>query len=153
MGALVFGAGIAMMVMRWGLATPWIMVSLAAIALMMAAGMGVAARRMKAIGRALDSTDDDSLTPELRRRTNAPTLWVATQLAASLALGVVFMMTIKPDLGGSLLTLAVTLVVGAAAGGATAKPQFRFEGEATGADIAKTTAAPHLSMASNPQGH
>ena len=152
MGALVIGTGIAMMVMRWGLTTPWIMVSLAAIAVMMAAGMGVAARRMKAAGRALAGSDDDSLTPEQRRRTNDPALWVATQLAASLALGVVFMMTIKPDLGGSLLTLAVTLVVGAAAGGAKAKPRRGFEGETSGGDIANTTAAPHLPMAGSAQG-
>lgn len=131
-GALIIGAGIAMMVMSWNLTTPWILVSLLAILLMMVANMGVAARRMKAIGQALageDGAAGGSLTQELRQRTHDPALWVATQLAAALALGVVFMMTVKPDVGGSLLTLAVALALGAGVGVATAKPQRYFHAE------------------------
>lgn len=121
-GVLVLGAGIAMMVMRWELTTPWIMVSLLAIVLMMVASMGVAARRIKAIRRALaqeSGSADDPLPLKLTRLTHNPALWVATQLAAALALGIVFMMTVKPDIAGSLLTLAVALALGAAAGGAS----------------------------------
>ena len=153
-GALVIGAGIAMMVMRWELSTPWITVSLFAIAAMMAAGMGVAARRTKAIGRALaqdSSGADDLLTPEVNGLTHNPALWVATQLAASLALGVVFMMTVKPDLGGSLLTLAVTLALGVAVGAAMAKPR-RADVETAGSDIAQSPATPRLPVAGNTQG-
>lgn len=137
-GVLVLGAGIAMMVMRWELTTPWIMVSLLAIVLMMVASMGVTARQTKAIGRALAQESggaDGPLAPELNRLTHNPALWVATQLAGGLALGVVFMMTVKPDLVGSLLTLAVTLALGGAAGVATANPRRRPDAATTGKSV------------------
>lgn len=137
-GVLVLGAGIAMMAMRWTLTTPWIMVSLLAIVLMMVAGMGVSARRIKASGRALAQESggaDDPLTLEMKRLTHNPALWIATQLAAGQALGVVFMMTVKPELVGSLLTLAVALALGAAAGVATAKPRRRPDAATTGKSV------------------
>lgn len=125
-GVLVLGAGIAMMVMRWTLTTPWIMVSLLAIVLMMVASMGVSVRRIKVIARTLAQASGDAgdpLPPESHGLTHNPALWLATQLAAGLALGVVYMMTVKPDLGGSLLTLAVALALGAAAGIASSRPR------------------------------
>lgn len=137
-GVLVLGAGIAMMVMRWTLTTPWIMVSLLAIVLMMVASMGVSVRRIKVIARTLAQASGDAgdpLPPESHGLTHNPALWLATQLAAGQALGVVFMMTVKPELVGSLLTLAVALALGAAAGVATAKPRRRPDAATTGKSV------------------
>lgn len=137
-GVLVLGAGIAMMVMRWTLTTPWIMVSLLAIVLMMVASMGVSVRRIKVIARTLAQASGDAgdpLPPESHGLTHNPALWIATQLAAGQALGVVFMMTVKPELVGSLLTLAVALALGAAAGVATAKPRRRPDAATTGKSV------------------
>jgi uncharacterized membrane protein len=123
-GVLVIGAGIYMMVTTWSLTTPWIMVSLGAMALMMVFGMVISARQLRAIRRAATTSEapTDSISPELRRQTHNPVLWVSTQLAASTALGIVFMMTIKPNLGGSIWTLVAALALGTIVGIASAKP-------------------------------
>lgn len=120
-GALLLVAGIYMMVVSWGL-TPWIVVSLAAMLVMMVLGMGVTARRLKAIQRAaLADVAADGISPTIQRRIHDPVLWIATQMAGSAALGVVFLMTTKPGWGGSLLALAVALVAGSVIGGLSAK--------------------------------
>lgn len=128
-GVLILGAGIYMMVVAWSLTTPWIMVSLAAMALMMVFGMVITSRQLRAIQRSAmgAGTPTDSISPELQRQTHNPVLWVSTQLAASTALGIVFMMTTKPDLAGSLLTIAAALTVGALVGVATAKARSRSQ--------------------------
>jgi hypothetical protein len=41
-----------------------------------------------------------------------PVLWATSQTTAVLLLGIVFLMTTKPDLGGSLTVMAVALVLG-----------------------------------------
>lgn len=133
-GVLVVGAGIYMMATTWSLATPWIMVSLGAMALMMVFSMVISARQLRAIRRAAAASEApaDSVSPELRRRTQNPALWVSTQMAASTALGIVFMMTTKPDWAGSLLTMIVALALGAIAGVASAKPRQSSDAAATG---------------------
>ena len=79
--------------------------------------MGIAARRWKAIGRlAAEQQPSDAISSDLRRRIDDPALWVATQEAGAVALGIVFLMTVKPNLLGSLLALAVALVAGGVAG-------------------------------------
>ena len=124
-GVRVIGAGIYMMVTTWSLTTPWIMVSLAAMALMMAFGMVISSRQLRAIRRAatIAKSPTDTISPELQRQTHNPVLWVSTQLAASTALGIVFMMTTKPNLGGSIWTLVAALILGAIVGIASAKPR------------------------------
>lgn len=74
-GALLLVAGIYMMVVSWGL-TPWIAVSLAGVLLMMAAGMGVTARRLKRIQRtAVMAESSASMLPsELARQIYDPAL-------------------------------------------------------------------------------
>ena len=41
-----------------------------------------------------------------------PLLWVSIQIRVAVALGIVFLMTFKPDLNGSLVTIAVAAVLG-----------------------------------------
>jgi len=41
-----------------------------------------------------------------------PLLWIAIQTRVAIALGIVFLMTVKPDLSRSLLTIGVAIVLG-----------------------------------------
>ena len=45
---------------------------------------------------------------------NHPVLWISIQTRVAIALGIVFLKTAKPDLGGSLLTIGVAIILGLA---------------------------------------
>ena len=121
-GVLILAAGLYMAVTAWSLMAPWILVSLGAMLLMLALGMGVVARRLKAIQRAVTADDaSGALSRDAQVRIADPFLWSALHLSGGVALGIVFLMTTKPTLGGSLLTLAVALALGGVAGGLSEK--------------------------------
>jgi hypothetical protein len=122
-GALTLGAGLYMTLVAWSWRTPWIVVSLAAMLVMIALGAGVTARRLQAVKRAAVGVSNEAISPDLHLRIRDPRLWIATQLTGGTALGVVFLMTTKPDLGGSLLALAAALILGSVVGGLGARPR------------------------------
>ncbi|HEX8996115.1 MAG TPA: hypothetical protein VF812_08795 [Ktedonobacterales bacterium] len=126
-GALLLAAGVYMTLTAWGFTTPWIDVSLGGMALMMALGMGIVGRRLGAIQRAAQATLPDgaasgAIPPALKRQIDEPLLWIATQLAGGVALGVVFLMTYKPGLLGSLLALAVAIALASVGAALSLKP-------------------------------
>lgn len=111
---LILLAGVYMTVTSWGWETPWIDVSLAALVLLGALGGAVINRRIKAIQQAARATEPATgpVPAELERRVSDPVLWTSVQVNGFTALGVVFLMTIKPDLAGSLISIAVALILG-----------------------------------------
>lgn len=121
-GALTLLAGVYLTVTVWGM-TPWILVSLVAMAFMIAVGMALVNRRLAAIQRGLLAIQAfDAAIPEaLRRQIVDPVLWVATHVVSGVMLGIVFLMTTKLDLGGSLLAMAVALLLGGGLGVVTAQ--------------------------------
>lgn len=108
----LLGAGFYMMVTAWG-GVAWITVTLGALVLMILLGMVITGRRMAAIGRMVN-TARGPLSPTLQPLLHDPVLWVSMQTRVAIALGIVFLMTVKPDLGGSLLTIGVAIVLGLA---------------------------------------
>lgn len=124
-GAVLVVAGLYMMATAWGISTPWLDVALGGLALMLALSAGFSTRRLLAIQRALAALAVEpnvgSIPPALRRQIDAPPLWIATQIVLAIALGIVFLMTVKPDLFGSLLALAIAIALGAIVGGATSR--------------------------------
>jgi hypothetical protein len=68
-------------------------------------------RRLTAIRKAAESSDG-AIPLALQRQIADPVLLTSVQTAGMIGLGVVFLMTIKPDLLGSLIALAVALVLG-----------------------------------------
>ncbi len=115
-GVLILVPGIYMMATEWGV-TPWILTTIGAMLLLMMPGMIIAGRGMGAIRVALaGSADEDALPAEVRRQIKRPVLWSAVQVWAATSLGVVFLMTTKPGWTGSLVVIAVALVMGLAVG-------------------------------------
>jgi hypothetical protein len=101
-----------MMATVWG-GVAWIMVTLGALVLMTLLWMVITRRRMAVIGRTVN-TERGPLFPSLRALLQDPVLWITMQTRVAIALGIVFLMTVKPDLGGSLLTIGVAIVLGLA---------------------------------------
>jgi hypothetical protein len=69
--------------------------------------------RMAAIGRAI-ATEKGLLSRSFHSLANHPFLWISIQTRVAIALGIVFLKVAKPDLGGSLLTVGVAIVLGVA---------------------------------------
>ena len=111
-------AGFYMMAVTWhGVA--WIIVTLGAIVLMIQA-MVPARRRMAAIGQTA-SMESDSISPALSQYLHDPMLAISIQTRVAIALGIVFLMTVKPGWVGSLLAIVIAVVLGLA----SALPMFR----------------------------
>ncbi len=113
--------GIYMMLTVWG-GEAWIVVTVGSLILVIALAQVVTAPRMMAIGRAL-ATEKVPLSQTFYSLANHPLLWISIQTRVAIALGIVFLKTAKPDLGGSLITIGVTIVLGLAA----ALPVLRYE--------------------------
>ena len=109
---LILLSGFYMTATAWG-GTAWIGVALAVLLLLALVGATLTGVRMPAIGRAV-AAEAGALSPALRHRLRDPILWTSMQTRAALVLGIVFLMTVKPDLGGALLAIGVAAVLGLA---------------------------------------
>jgi hypothetical protein len=114
--ALILVAGVYMTLTVWGVWTPWIDVALIALIVFNALGPLVNGRRFRAIGQAMGALGSvapgGEITSDLKRRIYDPTLRTSIHIMAAAALGIVFLMTVKPDLVGSLATMAAAVAVG-----------------------------------------
>jgi hypothetical protein len=117
---LVFGFYMA--AVAWG-GPAWIVVTLAVIVVLIALSVALTGPRMAALGRAL-AMEKGPLSPNLHQLANNPLLWISIQTRVAVALGIVFLMTVKPGWAGSLLTIGVATLLGLAA----ALPMPRREG-------------------------
>lgn len=109
---LLLVAGISMTVTAWDSDPPWILLSLVALIVMGALAGGVSGRRLAAIRKAAAEASDGTIPPALQRRMADPVLLTSVQTTGMIGLGVVFLMTIKPDLLGSLIALVVAIILG-----------------------------------------
>jgi hypothetical protein len=97
-----------MMVSSWGL-VPWLAVALATLVILAAVNIVVSRPRMQALERSLD---EGGLA--FQHAIRHPLLWAAMYVRIALALGIVFLMAVKPDTAGALLAVAVAALVGLA---------------------------------------
>lgn len=98
----------------WTWSTRWIDVGIVALIVLGAQGFGIAERTGKKLEAALRANGPGPLGPEARRMALHPGLWVVEFSNVGIVLGVVWNMTEKPDLGGSLAAVLVGYAVGAA---------------------------------------
>ena len=105
-------SGFYMMATAWG-GVAWIIVTLGALVLVIVLSVALTGPRMVAIGRAL-ATEKGLVSQTFHILANHPLLWISIQTRVAIALGIVFLKTAKPDLGGSLLTIGVAIVLGLA---------------------------------------
>ena len=84
-----------------------------ALVLVIALSVALTAPRMAAIGRAL-AAEKAPLSQTFHSLANHPLLWISIQTRVAIALGIVFLKIAKPDWGGSLITIGIAIVLGAA---------------------------------------
>jgi hypothetical protein len=113
----LFGSGLYMTTetsFPWSMSTGWVDVGIAVLVVLFAQGAGVAERTGHKLGAALQANGPGPLGPEARRMALHPGLWVVEFTNIGMVLGVVWNMTQKPGLGGSIASVLVGYAVGAA---------------------------------------
>jgi len=113
---LILASGLYMAITAWGLWTGWIAVALISLILIAPLGTAFIEPRRRAIARLALEAPDGPLPQALQQRIHDPTLGTALQTVTVLLLGIVFLMTTKPELIGSIIVMAVALVLGLASG-------------------------------------
>lgn len=109
---LILAAGLYMTFTVWGFSHAWIDVSLIELIVMAALGPAIAGRRLKAIHSAVETTPDGPLPASLQKAIGDPILWIYVQVSAMIPLGIVCLMTVKPDWIGSLVVAVIFPVAG-----------------------------------------
>ena len=120
--------GIYMLLTAWGW-VPWILVVLGALILEIVLFVVLAKPRMTAIEQAL-ATEKGSVSQTFHDLVNHPILWISIQTRVAIILGIVLLKFTKPDLGGSLLTIGVAIVLGLASALPMSRPVRVQEGPA-----------------------
>ena len=110
---LLLVPGAYLVVSAWGWATPWIDVSLGAVVALPLLRSAVLEPRLTAVATGALQATGDPIPASIQRQRLDPLLWGASGVTTGLFLAIVFLMTVKPDLGGALTTVGVALVVGA----------------------------------------
>jgi hypothetical protein len=101
--------GFYLMAIAWGAGGS----SQLSLVLVIVLGMALTGPRMTDIVRALGN-EKGPVSPNLHALANHPFLWISVQTRVAIALGMVFLMTVKPGWGGSLLTIAIAVILGLA---------------------------------------
>src|SRR5947207_509430 len=104
---LLLAAGLYMALTAWSLLTGWIVVGLISLVLLAPLGTALLEPRRRTIERQAREAADGSLPDALERSVHDPVLLTAVQPLTILLLGVVFLLTTKPSLGGSLIVMGV----------------------------------------------
>jgi Predicted integral membrane protein (DUF2269) len=111
-GPLLLLSGVYLTFIAWPWTTGWIAVALGSLVLLFPFGPILVSPRLAAIGRAAQAAADGPLPADLLARIHNPLLGIVQQGVAGVLLGIVFLMTVKPGLAGSLLVIACGLVLG-----------------------------------------
>lgn len=118
---LILVAGLYMALTAWGLQTGWIAVALISLILIAPLATALIEPRRRAMDRLAREAPDGALPQALRQRTHDPVLATTLQTITALLLGIVFLMTNKPSLTGSLIVMGVALALGLASGALVAR--------------------------------
>jgi hypothetical protein len=106
---MILVAGVWMMALRWG-PEPWIMTALVGLIIMAILGAALTRRAMARIGASL-SGKPDRLPAEIQALISGP-LTVSLWLRVAIAVGILGLMTVKPDVLGSLALIGAAVAVG-----------------------------------------
>jgi hypothetical protein len=104
--------GIYMMLTEWGFVA-WIDVTIGALVSVILLSLLLTRPQMTAIGKAM-VTEKSRIIKDLPALVNHPFLWISVNTRVAIALGIVFLKTTKPELGGSLLAIVATIALGLA---------------------------------------
>src|SRR5262249_4068350 len=133
---VLLAAGLYLALTAWSLLTGWILVALISLILIVPTSTApIAPRRSALVKQLARDAPGGALSLSLSQRLHDPVLLATLQTVAALLLGIVFLMTTKPELAGSLIVMAVALMLGVASGLLVSRAtRLREQGGATQVD-------------------
>jgi uncharacterized membrane protein len=115
-GVVILLAGLYMAGDAWEFSDPWIVVSIVALVLMLAVGGAVIGRRFQAMGQAAATAPDGPVAGHLKTLIEDPLPWVLVYMNTGIGLGILWLMTNKPDWAASILIVVGLGALGAVLG-------------------------------------
>lgn len=114
---LTIATGLYMGLTVWGLQTGWIVVALASLILLLPPVIGgIIEPRTRAIVKIAREAPNGLLPEALDERIHDPVLGIAVQTMGALLFGLVFLMTIKPQLTQAIIVMVIAVVLGPTSG-------------------------------------
>ena len=96
----------------WGFATPWVLASMIVFVLTWVLGPAIGGRHVGTILQAVKAAPLGPIPSALRAQISSPSLWLGEVMRIAFLIGIVFLMTNKPGLVGTLIALGGALVLG-----------------------------------------
>ena len=109
---LILVPGLYLVFTRWGWGNPWIELSLALLIVMTFMGPIINLRRLKAILNAANAEESALPSAVLLKKVRDRVLWNSVLIMTMLALAIVFLMTVKLSITGSLVAIVAAVVLG-----------------------------------------
>ncbi|GAC1306838.1 MAG: hypothetical protein NVSMB27_45050 [Ktedonobacteraceae bacterium] len=109
---ILLAPAIYMVLTVWGFGTPWVLASLIVFVLQWVLGSAIGGRHAATVLQAAKAAPLGPVPPALREQISSPALWLGEVIRIALLVGVVFLMTNKPGLAGTLIALGGALVLG-----------------------------------------
>jgi hypothetical protein len=110
---VILVAGIYMLVTVWGSRAPWAGVALIAFFILAIGATFIQGRRMAMLGQSAAAQPESApVTGTLWTQAHDAVTWVSVNASLAFAIGIVYLMTLKPDAIGSVIALLVALLVG-----------------------------------------
>ena len=106
---LILIPGIYMMAVVWKNAS-WIIIAFIGMILLAIIGGAVTGRKMKAINKIV--SNENNVSGELRSLLNNNSLILSLKIRTAVFLGIIYLMTVKPSLTGSIITLIASVIIG-----------------------------------------
>ncbi len=108
---LVLLSGIYMWETSWR-GTAWTVIALISLVVVGVIGAVLTGRRVEVLGKAI--SEGAGSEPDVHQLVSMPVLWASLQVRTLMALGIAFLMTVKPDVTGSVITMIIAALVGLA---------------------------------------
>jgi hypothetical protein len=104
-------AGLLMTITTWGWQTGWIDVTLGTLVLLFGSGalMGIRRHRITVL---IKDMPDGPIPGDIEQMMYDPWMGMGIYLLVTLLLGIIFLMTVKPGLSGSLLVIGISILLG-----------------------------------------
>jgi hypothetical protein len=99
---------------RWSWGAPWIDVSVAGLVINQVLGNVVSASRGRALDREIARAPDELVPASVEALTRDPVAWSASLTTTGITVSIMFMMTTKPGLLGSVIVLIAGVIAGLA---------------------------------------
>ena len=106
---LILIPGIYMTALVWKNAS-WILIAFIGMILLAVIGGALTGRKMKGIKKVV--SNENNISAELRSLINDNSLILSLKIRTAVLMGIIYLMTVKPDLTGSILTIIISVILG-----------------------------------------